>query len=415
MEADIVIHNIGELVTFPEKPLRRPERGNAGIVGNALLAVRRGKVVYAGPEADAPNIRARRRVNARGLLVTPGLVDPHTHPVFSGDRSRELLLKLEGRSYREILESGGGIYYTVEMTRGAGDEELAHGMEEALILMLEHGTTSVEAKTGYGLTVEEELRQLKIILETSKRVPQHVTPTLLAHVIPQEYMDSREEYVELLAAKLIPQAAMRGAEYFDVFCDKGAYTCEETRRLFRAALSAGLKLRLHADEIAYIGCSRLALEFPVHSVDHLENTPPEVVEALSRTRTVATLLPTSMLSVFTSKKPPVEALRRYGVPIALGTDYNPNNMNPNMQSAIDASIYLLRLKPLEALAAATANAAYSLDLHDRGCLAPGCRADIIVWGLERVEQLGYYWGYNRALLVLSEGAPVAGDMLEAAL
>ena len=390
MRADVVVRNIGELVTFAGGPLRRPRLENAGIIRGALVAYKGGRVAWVGPEADAPGIEAETVVDAEGLLATPAFVDSHTHLVFAGERYRELWMKLEGRSYLEILSAGGGIYYTVEQTRRASSEELYRLARERLALMMGLGTGVVEAKTGYGLLPGEELRLLEALARLAGETGR-VVPTLLALVVPREY-DDRSAYVRDFAS-IVPEAARMGARFVDVFCDRGAFTVEETRLILEAARRAGLPARLHSDELANIGCHRLALEYEVYSLDHLEHLPPEAAESLARTRVVATLLPTSMLSVFSEKKPPVDALRRAGVYLGLATDYNPNNMNPSMQSAIELAIYLLRLTPIEALAAATVNAAHSLGLTgEHGTIRPGARSDLIIWGIDSVEKLGYHWG-----------------------
>jgi imidazolonepropionase len=411
--ADIVVYNIGELVTFHRGPQARPRPETAGIYRGAAVAIRGGVVVEVGSSAWVRGrYRARVWLDAEGLLATPGLVDMHTHPLFAGSREDEFEAKLEGASYEEILARGGGIYRTIRATRLTPRRLLARLLLERLYLMLEGGTTVVEAKTGYAPSPEAEVEHLEIIREAARLTPQLVVPTLLAHVPPRG--GGRREYIEGFRAA-IRRAAARGlARYFDVFCDRGAFTVEESRALLREALEAGLRLRMHADQLAYIGCSRLAAEFPLDSVDHLESMPPENASILARARSVAGLLPTSILAMMQDERPPVGALREAGVPIALGSDFNPNNMTPHVQTALQVAPYILRLTPLEALAAATVNAAASLGLGGiAGVVAPGARGDLVVWEAENYRWLGYEWGRNMVLhvvaagsLAVEEGAPL---------
>ena len=404
MRVDLLIRNIGELVTFKEGPLRRVNRDSAGIIHNAAIAVKGSKIVWIGPDSDADRYEAPLIIDAEGRIATPGLIDTHTHLIFSGDRSHELWMKLEGKTYSEILEAGGGIYYTVEKTRKASLEDLVGGALRVLDKMLYHGTTVVEVKTGYGLLYEHEVKLINAILELKKRAQQRVIGTLLAHVIPKEYTEKRNAYVDCFTRRLVPLAAEKKLEFLDVFCDKGAFTVEETKKIISEGKRNGLRTRLHSDELANIGCSRLALEYEIYSIDHLEYLPESIIPGLATTRTVATLLPTSMLSVFADKKPPVKQLRKHGVYLGVATDYNPNNMNPILQTTLDLAVYLLGLTPLEALAAATVNAAWSLDVYpDHGTIRKEAYADILIWDYEKLSQLSYIWGYDRLLTVIAKG------------
>ncbi len=411
MKVDLLIKNIGEIVTFRNGPLRKPSLENSGILKNAAIAVKDGKIVWIGTSNESSKYEAREIIDADGRLVTPGLVDSHTHLVFAGERSHEFWMKLEGRSYSEILAMGGGIYYTVEKTRAASINELVSKALETLDLMLKYGTTVVEVKTGYGLLYEYELKLMDVINELKKKAKQRIIGTLLAHVIPREYSDNRQDYIECFASKLIDKALEYNIDYVDVFCDKGAFTVDETRKIIEAASKKGLNIRLHSDELANIGCSSLALEYDVHSIDHLEYLPESIIPKLALRRTVATLLPTSMLSVFSTKKPPIKALRKHGVYLGVATDYNPNNMNPILESTMDLAVYLLGLTPIEVLAASTVNAAWSLNIYpEHGTLQEGSFADIIIWDLENIKQLSYYWGYDRILTVIVKGEIVRNEL-----
>ncbi len=417
MRADILVYNIGQLVTFRWGPLPGPRARDpraAGIIEDAAVAIRGGRVVEVGRSAELRGrYQASVHVDAGGRLATPGLVDSHTHLVFAGSREDEFEMKLQGYSYSEILARGGGIYRTVEATRRASVEELAERARKTLLLMARHGTTVVEAKTGYGLLPEYEYKMLEAMARLDAPGLPRIIPTLLAHVVPREYTGRRGEYVRLFTEEIIPSAARMNPRpvYVDVFCDEGAFTVDETRTILEAGLRHGYRLRLHAEELAYIGCSSLARDYPVDSLDHLEYLPEENARLLAEKGTVATLLPSSMLAVFSEKKPPVDALREAGAIIAVATGYNPNNMTPVLATVMDVSTYLLGLTPLEALAAATVNAARGLRLeHEHGRVAPGAYGDIVVWDVPNYKWIGYEWGHDKALFVASRGIIVRDDL-----
>ncbi len=400
--ADIIIYNIGQLVTFHNTPYSPVSRDNAGIRGNAGIAIRDGVIVDV---SSSEWIRAKYSegdlVDAEGRLATPGLVDIHTHPLFLGSRADEFEMKLMGYTYREILEKGGGIYRTVEATRRGSDGELVSALIKFLWFAARGGTTTLEAKTGYGLDPAEEYRHLRLINEASRMVPIRVVRTLLAHVPPRS--GDRGGYVDSFR-ELAARAASDGiADYIDVFCDRGAFTAEESYSILKAGVDAGLRARLHADQLAYIGCSDLALRLPIDSVEHLENMPPGNARILAQAGSVAGLLPTSIMAMMQDERPPVRDLREHRVPIALGSDYNANNMTPLVQTSVQVAPYILGLTQIEALAAATFIAARSLGLGDRGRIAPGMRADILIWEVEDYREIGYRWGYNMVSTVIAGG------------
>ncbi len=407
--ADLVVYNIGELVTFKGGPTARPKPGEAGILRGAAVAIRGSRIVEVGPSSLLKSrYTALEWLDAEGRLATPGLVDMHTHPLFAGSREDEFEAKLSGVSYGEILARGGGIYRTIRATRAASREELLGLLLERLYRMLWGGTTIVEAKTGYALEPRVEVEHLRIISEAARLTPQLVVPTLLAHVPPRE--GDRGAYIEEFRGAIRAAAGQGLARYFDVFCDRGAFTPVESRILLEEAWRAGLRLRMHADQLEYLGCSRLAAELPLDSVDHLEVMPSENARVLAEAGSTAGLLPTSIMAMMQAERPPIKAIREAGVPIALGSDYNPNNMTPLVQTALQVAPYILGLTPLEALAAATVNAAASLGLAGiAGRVVPGFRADLVVWDAENYRWLGYEWGYNMALHVVAAGRPALVD------
>ncbi|MEB3862389.1 MAG: imidazolonepropionase [Desulfurococcales archaeon] len=403
--ADLIVYNIGRLLTFSDTPLGRVNWNRAVILSDAGVAVRDGVIVEVGSSAwIRSRYDARDAIDASGRLVTPGLIDIHTHPLFYGSRADELEMKLLGYSYGEILARGGGIYRTVEATRRASDRELLDRLLSTFDVMLEGGTTTVEVKTGYGLDPGEEWRHLRLLGEAASRTRIGLVRTLLAHVPPRD--GDRGVYVEEMARLASRAGAEGAAEYIDVFCDKGAFTVEESRAILLAGLRAGLRARLHADQLSYIGCSLLAGELSIDSVEHLENMPPSNAGVLARAGSVAGLLPTSIMAMMQKERPPVDALRSAGVPIALGSDYNANNMTPLVQTSVQVAPYILGLTQLEALAGATYVAARSLGLGDRGRIRPGMRGDLALWSVEDPREIGYVWGLNLVEAVVVGGVVV---------
>ncbi len=400
--ADLIVYNIGELVTFPSKPFIKPTPDRAGIVKRAGVAIRDGVIVDVGSSSE---IRARYRgleeINAEGRLVTPGLVDPHTHIVFAGSREDEYELKTMGLRYEEILARGGGIYRTVEATRRASLEELARLARRRLKLALDHGTTLVEVKSGYGLVRDHEIKMLEAADLAARGLPIRIVRTVLAHVPAREFND-RASYVAHFLETLREAAGKRLAKYVDVFCDKNAFTPSETKTILAEGVKVGLRARMHADQLSYIGCSDLAREIPLDSIDHLERMPERNARLLAEKGVTAVLTPTSILAMMDEARPPVKALRDAGVAIAVATDYNPNNMTISQQLAVALSTYMLGLTPIEALAAATVNAAWSLR-EAGGRVAVGEPADLLIWEFENYRWIGYEWGRNAVITVIAQG------------
>lgn len=394
----LLIGPIGQLVTAKSMPWRYGD--DVLIMENAGIAVDDGSIVDVGPwDRISREYDSKCRVPAEDSLVTAGLVDPHTHLLFMGSREDELELKLQGVPYEEILRRGGGIYKTVSATVNATDDELRRTLFGRLFDVAKYGTTTIEVKSGYGLLPSEEVRLLRIINNAIGGVPPDVVPTYLIHVPPRNV--DRRDYVKAVIESF--NVARGLAKFVDVFCDEGAFTVEETREIMREAYARGFGLRLHADEIAYIGCSDLVNEFNIASMDHLLNMPEKNAKLLSSKGTVATLLPVTVLSLMTNRGPPVKALREAGVPIALGSDFSPNSWSLNMQYAMELATYLLGMTPIEVLMASTINAAYSLGLRDRGILQPGYLADIVVWDVPNYRWLSYELGRNKVSLVIKRG------------
>jgi imidazolonepropionase len=330
-------------------------------------------------------------LDAEGGAVVPGFVDAHTHLAFAGDRDDEIRRRLAGASYQEIASAGGGIVRSVEATRAASRGELAVLVTDRLDEMLLCGTTTAEVKSGYGLETAAELRSLEAIRLAAARHPVTVVPTFLgAHEVPREHREDRERYVRLLVEEMIPAVAERGLAVFaDVFCERGVFTVEESRRILGAARERGMKLRIHADELATTGGAELAAELGARSADHLVFVSEAGIRALAAARTVATLLPTAAFYLRLGRFAPARALVDGGVPVALASDVNPGGgLSPSLPFAMALGCFAMGLALEEALAAVTLNAACSLDLHhELGSIEPGKRADLVVLRSARLLDL----------------------------
>jgi imidazolonepropionase len=393
---DLTVRNIGLLATLAgPAPRTGAALGDAGLVEDAALAVAGGRIVYAGPERDlgahVSSAAGAAVLDAEGGAVVPGFVDAHTHLAFAGDRDEEIRRRLQGASYAEIAASGGGIVRTVEATRAASREELAAAVAARLDEMLVCGTTTAEVKSGYGLDTASELRSLDAIRHAAEQHPVTVVPTFLgAHEVPVEHRGHRQRYVDLLVREMIPAVTEHGfAVFCDVFCEEGVFTVAESRRILEEAWERGLQLRVHADEFAHTGGAELAAEMGARSADHLLFVSEAGTRALAAARCVATLLPSAAFYLRLGRFAPARALLAAGVPVALATDVNPGGgLSPSLPFAMAVGCFAMGLSLEEALAAATVNAAYSLDLHGEvGSLERGKRADFVLLRSRRLLDL----------------------------
>lgn len=409
---DFLLTGAGQLVTAAGDA--GPAEARLGVVERGAVAARDGTVVFAGPEADLPELRLARdavRIDAGGRAVVPGLVDAHTHLVFAGDRADEFAARLRGVSYEETLAAGGGINRTVRETRAAADDELERGLAERLVQAGRHGTTTIEVKSGYGLNVADERRSLEVIARLQARTPLDLVPTFLgAHLIPPEYASDRAGYLDLLEHEMLPACAPL-AEFVDAFCDRGALTVEESRRVLRAGRRHGLAPKLHANELGPTGGAWLAAEQRCVSADHLLFLDRAEAAALARAGTVAVLLPGTSFLLKTGRSAPIETLRDAGATIGLGTDCNPGTCYcESLQLMIALACVHGGLTPEEALLAATDGAARAVGRTGRaGRLAPGSAADLVVLAGRSYLDLAYHLGVNLAWLVVKGGRVVASD------
>ena len=405
-----LITNIGMLATPLGTSARRgAEQGRIRILRDAWILVEDGKI--SGIGTGDPPLLPGRRVNAGGKLVTPGLVDAHTHLIFGGWRQNELGLKLHGVSYLEILARGGGILSTVKSTREASEDELYDKARAALEEMLALGVTTVEAKSGYGLDQETELKQLRVIRRLNETQPVDLAATFLgAHALPTEYQNDREAYLRLLCETVIPRVAEEGlAEFCDVFCETGVFTAEESRRILEAGKRHGLIPKIHADEIDPIGGSQLTKEVGAISAEHLIVCPTEGIAAMAEAGTVACCLPATSFYLG-STYAPVRDMIRAGVPVALASDFNPGSCpSLNLQFVMNLGCLRYKMTPEEVLTAVTLNGAAAINRADSiGSLEPGKKADLVIWDAPDLEYICYRMGSNLAEIVIKDGITERG-------
>jgi imidazolonepropionase len=366
--------------------------GKYSIVEKGAMAIEEGVIKWVGPEASLdPRLRGGD-IDAQGALVTPGLIDCHTHLVFAGNRAREFEMRLQGATYEEIARGGGGIVSTMKATRAASQAQLAAESGRRLDALIAGGATTVEIKSGYGLDLDSELKCLRVARGLAEGRDVTIRTTLLgAHTVPPEFKGRADEYVAFVCDELIPAAATQGlADAVDAFCEGIGFSPAQTRRVFEAARKHGLRVKLHADQLSNLNGAALAAEFGALSADHLEHTDEAGVDALARAGTVAVMLPGAFYFLRETKQPPIEALRRQGVAMAVATDCNPGTSPlASLTTAMNMACTLFRLTPEEALAGTTVHAAKALGLEDRGVLEAGKRADYVVWDAEDPAELSW--------------------------
>jgi imidazolonepropionase len=418
MNANLLIHSASQLCVVPPHdggPQRGARLGDLGAIENGAVACADGRIVAVGPTAE---VRARWRaaveIDASGRVVCPGFVDAHTHAVWAGDRAGEFVQRVAGATYQQIAASGGGILATVRAVRAAPLLQLVAESRARLDRMLAHGSTTVEVKTGYGLSLEGELKMLEAIAFLQASHPLTLVPTFLgAHAVPPEYQDDPDGYVDLIIEKMLPavklanqQISESGNPYFcDVFCDEGAFTLQQSRRVLEAASGLGFGLKIHADEFKPLGGTALAVELGAVSADHLVCTPVEEIARLGRSDTVAVALPATPFGLGQREYTPAQAILDAGGILALATDCNPGTAwCESMPFVIALACRTLHLTPAQALVAATLNAAHAVGLGDEvGSLQVGRRADVLILGLPDVRHLGYRFGANPVQRVVKGG------------
>ncbi len=421
LEPDLVVFHANELVTMNTK-LGAPRIGKnmseLAIINDGAVAVKEDRIIFIGTTAELMSKfefgKIPIKLDAKNKLVTPGFVDPHTHIIFDGTRENELSMKLAGKTYIEILEAGGGILKTVQQTRKASLEKLVENGKKILNRMMSHGTTTVEVKSGYGLTTDSEIKQLKAIQILNEEHPLDLIPTFLgAHAIPPEYKDRPDKYVELIISDMIPKIAKESlAEFCDVFCEKGIFTIKQTRKILKNAIRYGLKPQIHIDEIEDSNGALLASELRAIQVGHLLKSNDKGLNAMVDSGVIATLLPGTPFCLMLNQYAPARKMIELELPIALATDLNPNCWTESMQMIITLACYNMKLSPAEALTAATINGACAIQRQDEiGSLEIGKKADLIIFNVPNHEFLPYHFGINLVSKVVKNGTVVVDNDL----
>ena len=379
---------------------RMTEVAPYGAIEKAALGIADGKIAFAGAADDlpgAPGGLARDLIDLEGRWITPGLIDCHTHLVYGGDRSAEFELRLQGASYEEIAQAGGGIRSTVKATRETSTEDLEAAARPRLEALMAEGVTTVEIKSGYGLDLENELKMLRVARALGAAHPVTVKTTFLgAHALPPDYDGSGDDYIDSIVAMMPPVRESGLADAVDAFCEKIAFTPAQTARVFDAAQKEGLPVKLHADQLSDLGGAALAARYQALSADHLEYTSEEGAAAMAAAGSVAVLLPGAFYFLRETQLPPMEAFRRAGVPIALASDSNPGSSPvTSLLLMLSMACTLFRMTPEESLAGVTRNAAKALGMAEtHGTLEPGKAADLAIWEIERPAELSYRIGFN---------------------
>ncbi len=416
MKADLIIHSAGQLLTIasPEGPRSGSAASELGLIEGGAVATQEDRILSVGPtrEVLAHAGEETRLVDASGKAVMPGFVDPHTHLVFAGDRAAEFEMRLRGATYLEIMAAGGGIMNTVRATRAATLDDLVAQSRQRLDVMLAHGTTTAEAKTGYGLDTKNELKMLDAIRLLNESHPVDLVPTFLgAHAIPAEYGGRADDYVDLVLEEMLPRIRSqgylggKGPFFCDVFCEEGAFSLEESRRILERAREMGMGLKIHADEFTSLGGAALAAELGATSADHLACTPDEEIKLLADSGTIAVLLPGTPFGLGEEHYSPAKKMIELGVPVALATDLNPGTCYcESMPFIMALACRQMTMTPAEAIVASTINAAHAIGLgREVGSLEVGKKADLLILDVPDYRHLAYRFGTNLVGTVVKAG------------
>ncbi|WP_415990044.1 imidazolonepropionase [Intestinibacter bartlettii] len=410
MKADLILKNIGKLVTMQGSSSFRvkEEMNKINIIENAYIAVKNGKILAIGVGDEFGNLCGEdtKIHDAEGLLVTPGLIDSHTHLIHGGSRENEFSMKLNGVPYIEILNNGGGILSTVKATKEASEEALYKKAKKSLDRMLEFGVTTVEEKSGYGLELNTEIKQLEVARALDKNHPVDLVHTFLgAHAVPEEYKENHKAYIDILVDVMMPKIKDMGlAEFCDVFCEEGVFTIEESEYILQKAKEIGYKLKIHADEIESLGGAELAAKLGCVSADHLMAASDEGIKMMAENNVVANILPATSFNL-NKNYADCRKMIDMGAIVSLSSDYNPGSCpSENLQLVMQLGCLHLKMTPNEVLTAVTINAAYAIDRADKiGSIEVGKNADFVVFDARNVEYLMYHFGINHTKKVYKNG------------
>ncbi len=409
-EAELVIESANQLLTLRAENGGTPEE-RLGIVYEGTIAMAGGRILWAGPAAEASEHVALSpktiRLNASGKVVMPGLIDAHTHLLFAGSREKEFELRIKGATYQEIAAHGGGIKSTVEMTRRAAPEELFQIGRRHLDSMLSLGTTTVEAKSGYGLSTQDEIKMLEVLRDLNREHVVDIVPTFLgAHEIPAEYAGKKEDYVRLVIEEMIPAVGERKlASFCDVFCEEGVFSLDDSRRILDAGKRWGMLPKVHADELTPLGGAEVAAEVGAVSADHLLFITEKGMKAMAEKGVAAVLLPGTAFFLFMNRYAPARKLIESGVTVALASDFNPGScMTESLPLITTIACTQMRLTPAEAILGVTLSAARALRKEDRiGSLVPGMQADLVILDIPDYRRFSYHFGVNHVWKVIKNG------------
>jgi len=396
----------------PARPRTGPELGELAIISDGALLVRDGRIGRVGSRAEIERLidDTCDIVDAGQRIVLPGFVDSHTHPVFAGSRANEFEERAAGATYQDIAARGGGIQSTVKATRAASTADLVKSGKRYAAWFLRTATTTIEAKSGYGLSLEDELKLLRAIKQLAAETPLHYVPTFLgAHSVPPEYRARRGTYVDLIVEEMLPRVAQEKlAEFCDVFCEQNVFSADEARRILLAARAHGMGLRIHADQLSLSGGAKLAAELKTTTADHLEHTDSEGIAALKSANVQPVLLPGSVYGLGSSRYPAAREMIEAGLAVVLATDFNPGSSpTPAMTMVLSLASTHMKMSPAESITAATINAAYSLGRGDRiGSLETGKDADVVIHDAEDYRELAYFFGIEHPWKVFARGIDV---------
>ena len=414
MPADLIIKNIGQLLTlyFPKKgPRAGRDMQELGIIENGAVVIKGNRIISVGKTNEVLSKvkigKNTKIIDAKNKVVTPGLIDCHTHPIFADTREEEFELRIKGKTYQEIAQAGGGIKSSVRKLRKLSKEELIKLALPRLDRFLSYGTTTIEAKSGYGLSLTDEIKILEAIKKLNQIHPMDLVPTFLgAHEIPKEYKNNKEGYIQLLIKKMIPLVAKRKLAMFcDVFCEKGVFSVKDSKRILLTAKKYGLIPKIHAEQLSHFGGAKLANQVSAISADHLENVSLDDIRLLKKRGVIGVLLPGATFNLGLKNYAPARTMIENGLPIAISTDFNPgSSMTESLPMMMSLSCLMMKMTLAEVMVASTINPAYALNMQDEiGSIEKGKKADLVIWQAKSHKEIPYHYGVNLVEKVVKNG------------